>query len=576
MIMAWNLNVEAPANGRVGKATVMVEDDQGQVLFTDKCDLTEIRERRRLSKRIIERCGGEQSEIERRLEERWAQVFNERREHQNNPSATAVNEIHTAMLDGASSTLRRPLALIQGRAYAAAWPIVETVTRQTVDPKTGGIKRHDPPLKQSASRLAIIRDDGCLFCDGVPDATPLAQLGLEVSLPSPIPSDRSWSGAGVKRFRLSDRPDPADVFHRVICVIDSFMDFRRSLAPQGTMCELVGCYTLGTYFLPALNVVGYLWPNGDTGSGKTNLLVVVCELGYLGQVILAGGSYACLRDLADYGATLGFDDAEAIMNVRKADPDKRALLLAGNRRGALITVKEPTADRGWTMRYIDAFCPRLFSAIRLPDPVLGSRSIIVPLVRSPDPERAKRNPLDYAVWPCDRRRLLDDLWAIALTHLPKIPAYDAAAARQSNLTGRRLDGWRSILAVALWLQEDHGVRGLYDRMAKLSTDYQGECSELDSSNAVIVAIKALLQMTEGADDSYRVVFETRELVSRMNGIAQQDELVDPDKTFTSSRKLGWILKRLRFEKADDRTARGWKTTRKEMESIARTYGLTAP
>jgi hypothetical protein len=37
---------------------------------------------------------------------------------------------------------------------------------------------------------------------------------------------------------------------------------------------------------------------------------MVAELGYLGLVLLAGGSYASLRDMADYGATLAFDDAE--------------------------------------------------------------------------------------------------------------------------------------------------------------------------------------------------------------------------------------------------------------------------
>jgi len=49
----------------------------------------------------------------------------------------------------------------------------------------------------------------------------------------------------------------------------------------------------------------------------------------------AGGSFASLRDLADYGATLAFDDAELLAESGKGDPDKRALLLAGNRRGAV-------------------------------------------------------------------------------------------------------------------------------------------------------------------------------------------------------------------------------------------------
>ena len=95
---------------------------------------------------------------------------------------------------------------------------------------------------------------------------------------------------------------------------------------------------------------------------------MVAWLGYLGQVILAGGTYAALRDLAEYGATLCFDDAENLADPRKSDPDKRALLLAGNRKGAVVPVKEPEGKNGWRIRNVSAYCPKVFSAIRLPDP----------------------------------------------------------------------------------------------------------------------------------------------------------------------------------------------------------------
>jgi hypothetical protein len=43
-------------------------------------------------------------------------------------------------------------------------------------------------------------------------------------------------------------------------------------------------------------------------------------MAYLGQLILAGGSFASLRDLADYGATLAFDDAENISDPNRPTP----------------------------------------------------------------------------------------------------------------------------------------------------------------------------------------------------------------------------------------------------------------
>jgi hypothetical protein len=42
------------------------------------------------------------------------------------------------------------------------------------------------------------------------------------------------------------------VFGRVVSVVDDFMDFRRSLTKsQRIMCEVVACYTIGTYLLDA-------------------------------------------------------------------------------------------------------------------------------------------------------------------------------------------------------------------------------------------------------------------------------------------------------------------------------------
>ena len=219
--------------------------------------------------------------------------------------------------------------------------------------------------------LLIVTSDGLLYSDeSVPDARPLAELGTPVRLTSPPPPGRGWSGAGVKRYLAGERPDPAEVLGRIKSVVDRFIDFDRSLAASEIMCELVACYVIATYLLDAFNVVGYLWPNGDKGCGKTTFLHVVAEMAYLGQVILAGASYASLRDMADYRACLAFDDAEDVMDTRKGDPDKRALLLAGNRRGATVPVKEPAGERGWVTRYVSTFCPRLLGH---PPPRRGTR-----------------------------------------------------------------------------------------------------------------------------------------------------------------------------------------------------------
>jgi hypothetical protein len=569
----WNLKVDVPVNGRLGKATVRALLDD-KMKFTDEANLGQDRERKRLAKELAGLMGMTVEELKKLLLNAHLDALARRDEEQakRQSSAPASGSGATVeLLDAAPDVIRRPLSLVGDHAYAASWLHAQRTVSQKVD-DAGAIVTYDPPRVETSHVLVVVRDDGQAFTDTtVPDARPLAELGVEVRLPSPVPSRSGWSGAGVKRFLKGERPDVADVFRRVTFVVDYHIDFGRSLADQTSMCELVACYVLGSYLLDAFDVVGYLWPNGDKGTGKTHFLAVLTELAYLGQLILAGGSYASLRDLADCGATLAFDDAEGIMDVRKADPDKRALLLAGNRRGATVTVKELEGER-WVTRFIHTFCPRAFSAIRLPDDVLASRTITIPLVRSSDAGRARSEPLDHAKWPCDRRRLVDDLWAVGLTCLPVLREYDTRAAEQSGMVGRELEPWRSILGVALWLEECHGVAGLFGRMSLLAMNYRAERCDLEVTDPVRVAIQALRTMARAT--TWVGNFTPTELADTMKGIAEKEELAEPGKDFTTARKVGWMLKRLRFRRVDrSERAKCWSIDAEELQSLARAYGM---
>ncbi len=81
-----------------------------------------------------------------------------------------------------------------------------------------------------------------------------------------------------------------------------------------------------------------------------------------------------------------------------------------------VPILEQGPDKRWTPRRFPVFCPKVFSSIRGFDAVLGSRTIPIRLVRTAS-AKANREPGDLEQWPQDRRRLVDDLWALALLHL---------------------------------------------------------------------------------------------------------------------------------------------------------------
>ena len=485
------------------------------------------------------------------------------------------------LLDTPPPTLTRPLQLIEGRAYAATWLWTRTTVRETLNEKTGEIVRHDPPIVETRRRQFVVRDDGVVFGDG--GDKPIEELGLEVAIPS-VPRDgKLWSAQGLKAYRAGYRPDPRDVLARLVAVVDRFMAFDRSLAEQKTMCELVACYALSTWFLDALDVTGFLWPNGPSGSGKTKLGVLTCEVAYLGEVLLSGSTYASLRDLADLGATLLFDDAEGLSDPKRTDPDKRNLLLAGNRRGTVVAVKEPLPNGTWGTRYVNAYCPRLFTAIRLPDPVLASRTIVIPLVRTADPKKANAEVLDYNLWPCDRRKLIDDLWAVALANLAAMPTYVAAVNADAPLTGRNLEPWKGILAVAHWLEAE-GEAGLYQRMCDLAVSYQTERVDLETPDLTRLVVRALVDVVTSVTSMTSVTsakwgvpitIETSQLVERVNASAVEEDLADEDgPEYASAKRIGKVLTALRIRQSRTGKKRQREVTLSEIANLAQSYGVT--
>ena len=335
-----------------------------------------------------------------------------------------TDELSSVIMDHGLDLISRPIALIKGKGYIATW----------VDMKL------ETEMKRDV--LCVINQDGEIFtADDVPGHN-INDLGIPVELPLIVESKKRLSGEGLKKYLAGEMADPVNVFERLRDYFDHFMDFDLSFSSQSQMSELSACYAISTYFTDAFPVIGYLWPNGETGSGKTHYLITMSEVAYLGQVILAGGTFSSLRDMASYGATLCFDDAEKIMG-NQADSDKQALLLAGNRKGTMVTFKEPVKDRKWQVRSIHIYCPRLFSAIQLPSETLVNRSIIVPLVASGDNRKSNSDPMDHESWPKDIacRKLIDDLWMMALANVSSIPKHDRLATNMSQINGRAYQPW---------------------------------------------------------------------------------------------------------------------------------------
>jgi hypothetical protein len=500
------------------------------------------------------------------------------------------------LLDEAPDVMRRPMQIIKGRAYAATWLHVKRVVRETLDQKTGDIIKHDPPIETKTRQLFIMRDDGKMFGDGAECS--LSEIGFDVCLPEELPDKNVMSKKAVESYRANQRPDPIQTFIQIRNVFDRFLDFNRSLADQTTMCELSACFVLATWFTEGFNIAGYVWATGEKGSGKTQFLLLVCELAYLGQFIQASGSMASLRDLSDYGAFLGFDDAEQVAD-KNFDPDKRNILLSGFRRGSQITVKEPDPKgRGWKTRYVNTFTFRGFTATRKPDDILASRAISYPLVRTSNKFKGDADPLDFSLWEQSPKQFLADLWQIGLEHISKIPNLEREARTRASLTGRDLEQWICVLTVALFLDsidtngmllraEDEKIGGkgqtLFERINRLSIDYQSARSELESNDLTRLVLRSIVRSIDAdIEEPYSIekikqkgrewCLSTDQITKNAHFLIEKEEL-DFNVETTNSKRIGKKISALRIRKDDKTKTRGWSLTLSDLKSLLASYSL---
>ncbi len=477
------------------------------------------------------------------------------------------------LLDSAPLSIRRPLCLVSGKGYAATWPYVKTI--QTQKQINGQIMQLKEPEEIKEQSLHIIRSDGAIF--GPASTRPLSSLGVDIALEEqPTTKDTLWSTPGMKEFEKGYRPDPKDVFDRVKSVIARFIDFDRSLADQETMSEMLSCFVISTWFLDAFSVAPYIWANGERGSGKTSLLFVLVRLSYLGVPLSPSGSFAALRDLADYGATLGLDDAEDLTDPKKSDPDKRAILLSGNRRGITVHLKEPSPDgKGWKTREVNCYCPRIFSTIQKPDATLSSRAIIIPVVRTAQRSKGNADPLDDMQWPCDRQKLIDDLWSMSLAHLPDLPAFDKLIGEKSKLIGRDLQPWRAILTIAAWL-DSMGVSCLWGKIESLAAGtYQDERIDLEKVDINRIAMRALGEYAARNPSKVEWLFSTQAIVDIMHRIID-DEEIEFEKFYINARVLGHRFSKMRLTKDLYQRPRQWKISRSELVNLFAAYRISMP
>lgn len=401
-----------------------------------------------------------------------------------------------------------------------------------------------------------------------------SDAGFDISLagtpkPGSTLSAEAYQNHVVERHPL---PEMGAIFRQVSRAISSFVAFDGSFASQDDIADFLACWAISTYATTVFDTVGYVWPNGERGSGKTQCLKTLMQLSFMGQTITAGSSFASVRDEAALGATIGFDDCE---NIRKMDQDKRELLLAGNTKGSGFMHKVPGKRDGcWDTKYVDCFAPRGFTSIGLPDDVLASRTILIPLVRTDDAAKTRRKPTNEKDWETAPQTLRDGIWLLVSRDLTHIERSKQQVNSSSDLSGRDFDIFQAPLTVAHWLNSHHGVDGLFDRMTNVMEAYHRTKMKnlLPSLEHLVLQALAELLAATGVN---RQSFKTSDIAYQVSKVCSDLDITDDELTSADVQKVGMLLGRLGFVKTRAHgTQRSWDVTKSAIASKARSAGLT--
>ena len=227
------------------------------------------------------------------------------------------------------------------------------------------------------------------------------------------------------------------------------------------------------------------------------------------------------------------------------------------------------------LRQVNCFCPRIFSTIQKPDQTLSSRAIIIPVVRTAQRLKGNADPLDDTQWPCDRQKLIDDLWAMSLQHLAEMPEFDQLIGEKSKLIGRDLQPWRAILAVAAWL-DSMGVSALWGKIESLAAGtYQNERVDLEKVDINRIAMLALGEYVKQTPTKKEWSFPTQAIVDAMHRLID-DEEIEIDKDIIKTQMLGHRFKKMRLSKDENQRPRLWKITRHALETMFAAYRIPLP
>lgn len=221
---------------------------------------------------------------------------------------------------------------------------------------------------------------------------------FEVHLPSGMIAKPPFDDTIIKgSVKLPSAAWEADTEEQIIDEIIRYLNKYIVLSEE--WLELTAYYVLLTWVYDRFSVAPYIHVYGDSGSGKTNYMMKVCNICYRGIIMGSVRAAALYRTVDLYKGTLGMDEQN--WEGRQDEDSGRIMdvLLNGYKRGLPVWVTN-TSKKDFLPQGFECYGPKILVSIKpFKKEALKNRCISINMTSSYllDPDKAKEEHSDTEV-----------------------------------------------------------------------------------------------------------------------------------------------------------------------------------
>lgn len=204
------------------------------------------------------------------------------------------------------------------------------------------------------------------------------ELQQEVDVAKIKVSETSLTHEWAKKFKSGEMTDDDTNPYNLVKKIEGYIR-RFYFHTDENVYKVIALYIYGTYYYEMFGQYPYLFLNGEKGSGKTILDIVIYMFALNARLAIHMSEAAMYRMISIDGGTIILDEIEYMTSRKSTQDNTMATILKGGyqRSGAAYRVNMDTASA----EGFDIFCPKVISNINGVEDVIEDRCIRIDTYR---------------------------------------------------------------------------------------------------------------------------------------------------------------------------------------------------